>query len=149
MRGSWQSCSGVSGGLEGSEEDDFGERSELVGVGVQRERRFSTAARGFILATPCLLRMRTPGRRPAGKQLRGQARGGAGRSSSAPAACSAQQLSPLLEHCSKPYPIILLFCKIRPKVELEPNFHQNESCAEFYKLQNIFWCPKLILSGKR
>ena len=78
--------------------------------------------------------MRTLGRRLAGKQLRGQARGGAGRSSSAPAA----KHPPLLEHCSEPYPNILLFCKIRPKVELEPKFHQNESCAEFYKLQNIF-----------
>jgi len=31
---------------------------------------------------------------------------------------------------------------------VEPNFHQNESCATFYKLQIIFWCPKLIPSGK-
>ena len=37
-----------------------------------------------------------------------------------------------------PIHLALVFCKIRPKIELEPNSHQNESCAEFYKLQNSF-----------
>ena len=34
---------------------------------------------------------------------------------------------------------VLWFCKIRPNFELKTKFHQNESCAEFYKLQNSFW----------
>ena len=38
-----------------------------------------------------------------------------------------------------PYPPFLSFCEIRPKLELKPNCHQNESCANFYKLQIIFW----------
>ena len=42
----------------------------------------------------------------------------------------------------------LSLCEFRPKFEMKPNFHQNESCAKFYKLQIIFWCPKLILSGR-
>jgi len=38
---------GFSGGLEGSEEGEFGGRSELVGVGVQRERKFFHGGSGF------------------------------------------------------------------------------------------------------
>jgi len=83
---SWRSCWCARVAWKGSEEGEFDGRKELVGVGVPGERKFSMAARGFILATQCLLRMRTPGRRPARKQLLGRARGGAGRSSSAPAA---------------------------------------------------------------
>jgi len=54
---------GFVGGLEVSEEDEFEERRELVGVGVQRERRFSTAARGFMLAATSPQWMRTSKRR--------------------------------------------------------------------------------------
>ena len=91
-------------------------KANLVGgVSSSASGSFSTAARGFILATQCLLRMRTPGRRPASKQLRGQARGGAGRSSSAPAAVHPPCSSTVASHI----PFILLFCKIRPKFELK------------------------------
>jgi hypothetical protein len=45
--------------LEGSEEDEFGDRRELVVVGVQGKKKFSTAARGFILAALYWQRMRT------------------------------------------------------------------------------------------
>ena len=38
---------GFSGGLEGSKEDEFGERSELVGVGVPRERKSFHGGSGF------------------------------------------------------------------------------------------------------
>ena len=48
--------------MEGSEEDEFGKRRELVGVGVQGKKKFSTAARGFILAALNWQRMRTSGR---------------------------------------------------------------------------------------
>ena len=37
-------------------------------------------------------------------------------------------------------------CENQPKFELKSNFHQNKSCAKFYKLQNIFKSPELILS---
>jgi hypothetical protein len=87
----------------------------------------------------------TSRRAHAAKQLRGQARGGTGRSGSAPAAehppCSSTVAS-----SNQP---VLWFCKIRPKVELEPKFHQNKSSSEFCKLQNLFWWPKPILSGTR
>jgi len=33
--------------------------------------------------------------------------------------CPSGSASPLLEYYSKPYPIILLFCKIRPNFELK------------------------------
>jgi len=72
--------------------------------------------------------------RHSSKQLHGQAHGGAGRSGSGPAA-----EHPPAQYCSKPYPLILSFCEIRPKFELKPKFHQNKSCAKFYKLQIIFW----------
>jgi len=39
---------------KGSKEGEFEEHSELVGVRVARKRRFSTAARGFILADAVL-----------------------------------------------------------------------------------------------
>ena len=45
-------------------------------------------------------------------------------------------------------PLFVCYAKFRPKSELQSKFYQNKSCAEFYKLQNVFWCPKLILSGK-
>jgi hypothetical protein len=35
--------------------------------------------------------------------------------------------------------LVLWFCKIRPNFKLKTKFHQNGSCAEFYKLQNSFW----------
>jgi len=96
---SWRSCCCARVVRKGSRRGEFGRRSKLVGVGVARRRSVSTAARGFIPATQCLLRMRTPRRCPAGKQLRGQARGGAGHSSSAAAAehppCSSTVASPI------------------------------------------------------
>ena len=57
----------------------------------------------------------------------------------AKAALLRRQSTPPAQHCSEPYPPSLGFCKIRPKFELEPKLHQNESCAKFYKLQIIFW----------
>jgi len=42
----------------------------------------------------------------------------------------------------------LSFCETRTKLELKPKYHQNESCAKFYKLQIIFKHPKLILNGE-
>jgi hypothetical protein len=79
------------------------------------------------------------------KQLRGQLRGGARGGGSAPAA----EHPPPADHCSRPHPLSLSFCEIRPKFELKTNFHQNKSCAKFCKLQIIFRCPKLILTGNR
>ena len=52
-----------SSGLEREWGRQFGKRRELVGVGVQGEKGFSTAARGFILAASCPQRMRTSERR--------------------------------------------------------------------------------------
>jgi len=82
-----------------SEEDEIEERRELVGVGVQRERRFSTAARGFILAATSPQWMRTSERRqPASSCVaRRVATPGA-------AALPRRQSTPLLEHCRRPYP---------------------------------------------
>jgi hypothetical protein len=78
------------------------------------------------------------------KQLRGQLRGVARGGGSA-----RRQSTPPAKHCSGAYPPNLEFCKNRPKTELSTKFNQNQSCAQFYKLQNIFRCPKLILNGKR
>ena len=69
----------------------------------------------------------------AGKQLRGgEVRA---RRSSAPAA----EHLPLLSTVASSIHSVLWFCKIRPNFELKTKFHQNESCAEFPKLQNIYW----------
>ena len=110
----------------------------------REEKKFSTAARGFILATLNWQRMRTSGRGTA--------------ASSCVASCVAtldaaalprRQSTPLPDHCSRPHPLSLSFCKIRPNFELKTKFHQNKSCSEFYKLQITFWCPRLKLRGKR
>jgi len=61
--------------------------------------------------------------------------------------CPGGRASPPARHCSKLYPLSLWFCEIQPKFELEPKCHQNKTCSEFYKLQNMFWWPKLILNG--
>ena len=86
----------------------------------------------------------TSRRARAAKKLHGQARGDAGRRGSAPAA-----EHPPAQHCSSAYPPNLEFCKIRPNFELKTKTHQNQSYSEFYKLQFLFWCPRLNLSGKR
>jgi len=44
-------------------------------------------------------------------------------------------------------PPFVCFTKFLPKSELKSNFYQKETCAKFCELQNIFMCPKLILSG--
>ena len=101
--------------MEGSEEDEFGERSELVGVGVQRERKFFHGGSGFYprdevlaadedaRATPSKQAAAWPGAwRRWTQQL-----------------CPGGRASPLLEHCSEPYLNTLLFCKIRPNFELK------------------------------
>jgi hypothetical protein len=64
--------------------------------------------------------------------------------------CPGGRASPLLNTVASHihWNPVLWFCKFRPKFELKTKFHQNESCAKFYKLQIIFWCPKLILSGR-
>jgi hypothetical protein len=73
----------------------------------------------------------------AAKQLRAFTHaGGAARAAAmldrAPRSTSATVAIPIL-------PFFLFFCEIRPKVELESNYHQNKSYSEFYKLQIFFW----------
>ena len=66
----------------------------------------------------------------AGKQLRARthARGG----------CAGQGAGdPHRITVATPILSFLSLCKFRPKFELKPNFHQNESCAKIYKLQII------------
>ena len=46
---------------------------------------------------------------------------------------------PMLSTVANSIHSVLWFCKIRPNFELKAKFHQNESCAEFPKLQNICW----------
>jgi len=41
-------------------------------------------------------------------------------------------------YCSHPYPLFVCFAKFGPKSELQSKIYQNKSCAEIYKLQNIF-----------
>jgi len=100
--------------LEGSEEDEFGRRRELVGVGVQREEREYPDHLGLYPRDRGRVADEDVRARHSSKQLRGQARGCAGRSGSAPAA-----EHPPVQYCSKPYPLILSFCELRPKLELK------------------------------
>ena len=64
--------------------------------------------------------------------------------------CPGGRASPLLNTIASHirWNPVLWFCKFPPKFELKTKFHQNESCAKFYKLQIIFWWPRLNLSGK-
>jgi len=55
------------------------------------------------------------------------------------AALPRRQSIPLLSTVASSIHPVLGFCKIRPNFELKTKFYQNESCAEFYKLQNSFW----------
>jgi len=75
--------------LEGNKENEFWGRSDLVGVGVQREKANFHGRSGFYPRDEVRAADEDTRRGPASRQLRGQACGGAERSSSAPAACSA------------------------------------------------------------
>ena len=110
------------------------ERSKVVGVERKRRKRGGRAVWSLRGVDEHAGGSSTSWRARAAKQLRGLAHGGAGRSGSAPAA----EHPPLLEDCSEPYPTIVCFCIIRPIFELKTKLHQNKSCAEIYKLQNMF-----------
>jgi len=90
---------------------NFGVDWWLSAVRFREWKGNTTATRGFIHATECVLRMRTSERGPASKQLRSQARGGDGCSGSAPAA----EHPPLLEHCSELYPTNSVVLQNSPK----------------------------------
>ena len=74
----------------------------------------------------------------AGKQLRG---GEVRARRCTQQLCPGGRASPLLSTVASHihWNPVLWFCKIRPNFELKTKFHQNESCAEFPKLQNICW----------
>jgi len=96
--------------LEGSEEDEFGKRRELVGVGVKREKRFSTASgfypRSVVFAADEDARAMLCRQAPAwpGAWRRWTQR-----------LCSGGRASPLLKHCSELYPTSFVVLQNSPK----------------------------------
>lgn len=103
---------GLSGGLEGSEEGEFGGRSELVGVGVQRERRFFHSGLGFY-PRDAVLAADEDARATPSKQA--AAWPGAWRRWTQQL-CPGSGASPLLEQCSKPYPIYFVVLQNLTKI---------------------------------
>ena len=130
---------------EGVGEAKSGSARSSSASGFKGEKGFSTAARGFNLAALNRQWMRTSARGTAASSC--VARRVAAR---AKAALPRRQSTPLLSTVAVHirWNPVLWFCKIRPKFELNTKFLQNKSCSEIYKLQNIFWWPELILSGR-
>jgi len=117
---------GFSGGLEGSEEGEFGGRSELVGIGVQRERKLFHGGSGFYPRDEVLAADEDVRARPS-KQA--AAWPGAWQRWTQQL-CPGGSASPLLEQCSKPYPICC-FAKFSQKLNWSQTFTKMKVVQNF------------------